>query len=255
MTIMGVLFAMSAVTTYLAARRASASQVPVTPELLDNVLVRARRALEEGQHQQASLMARAVADAAPTPELKVVALEVSAWGAVLAGDVAEARAALREVPSGRHLDVLLRAAIYEADDDPEQAASELEQARRSGDQRPEVIGALVRVFVRQGRFQPACALAAEHLDQLDPSHLRQLAEQALAGQAALAAAHLWDALYQHEGRAEDALAGAIAFVRAERPDAARDLVARALASGDLDRGRLEAEGELEQIAVGLRPAG
>jgi Zn-dependent protease len=245
--IAAALFGVSAITSYLNARR-GASRVPASPELLTQVLTRAKQALDAGEYEQAALMARAVIEAGATSETRMKALQIGGWAALLSGDLAEARAAMREAPPDKPLDVLFRAAIHEADGDAAQAIALLAEARAAGDERPEVVGAWVRTLVAASRYDEAAALTGQHLTILEHGDVRKLAQQGLAEGFPAAAAPLFVRLYEVSGKVEDALEAARAYVRAGQLEAARALVEKAIAAGTVDLARLREDSDLVQVA-------
>jgi Zn-dependent protease len=241
-----LLFAMSAVLTFVNARRAIGLRL-VSPEVLDDVLRRARQALDEGDYDRAYAMARAVFEAAPASDMRRRALEISTWVAVMTNNAAEARALLRDLPPGESLDPLLVGAVHEVDADHEKAAGVLRSARHDGDRRPELSAALVRALLKSSHFEEACALSVEELESLDSADARRVASEALNAGRAEAAAQLFSRLFQLAGQTLDALDAARAFLRAGKRGPALEVLAQATRTGSVDVPGLRADQELAPL--------
>lgn len=181
-------FALGAITSFFAARDSERPVLP--PEAVAELLGRAKAALDAGQHAQASTLARAALEQARDADTARRAVEIGAWAALLSGDAAAARAALRSLPRGIVADALLEAAVLEADGDRTGAAARLLAARREGDLRPELSALLVRLLLGQGRLEEAVRVTEEIFDAVEDDDIRRVAAQAEAGGASEAAARL-----------------------------------------------------------------
>lgn len=223
-----VIFALGGISSFLAARQQR--QGNVDPRALEEILERARGELGEGRPERAGAMAQAVLTAAPTPDVARSAAEIWAWSALDQGDVARARALLREPPGGLPFDALLEGAIHDADGDAERAARVLYRAREASDQRPELLALLVRVELGRGRAADAARLAVGLVSDTDAAELRRVADEA-AGTAAIEAARLSEALFAETGDPNDAFTAARYFARAGEVDEAIAALARAKDAG------------------------
>jgi Zn-dependent protease len=205
-------FAMGAIQSFFASREQPRHAIP--PEAIRELLSRAGSALDAGDHAQAGALARAALEVAADADSARRAIEIGAWAALLAGDVPAARAALKALPAELAPDPMLGAAVLEADGDLPAAASALVDARHSGDRRPQLAAALVRVLLAQGRLEEAVRVTLEIFDQVDDTEIRRVADQAFGGGALEAAGRLYVRLGQRSGDPGDAERAALALARA-----------------------------------------
>ncbi len=239
-----LIFAFGAVSSYFAMQRGAPAPPP--PQVLEQVLVQARAALAAGQHEQAAAMARAVHAAASDAVLARQAAELVAWAALGLGDVAAARAALRDAPPP--VDPLVQGAVSEADGDLERASAVLADAREHGDTRPELAALLVKALLGRARFEQAAHVAADLAGKVPDDELREVATQALQGGAAAPAAQLWLALFDREQEPRDAWDAARALARAGQRGAAIEALARAVGAGEARPDRALRDPDLAELA-------
>lgn len=238
-----MIFAFGAVSSYFAMQRAAP---PPPPQVLEQVIVQARAALANGQYEQAAAMARAVHAAAGDAALARQAAELVAWAALALGDVAAARAALRDAPAP--IDPFLEGAVHEADGDLERAAAVLSAAREHGDARPELAALLVKTLLDRQRFEQAAQVATDLAGQVPDDELREVAGQSLQGGAAARAAAVWMALFAREREPRDAWDAARALARAGQREAAIQALARAVDAGEGEPDRARADPDLAALA-------
>lgn len=182
-----IVFGLGGVMSHLSMERQIAEEQAPSPEAVTQALARARQALDKGEYEQAEQLARVVEQVVSDQAVRPRAREVRLWAALLGGDLAFARSLLVELPADYPVDALLRAAIEEAEGDNYRAAERLEVARRAGDARPELAGALVRLLLKTGRAADAAALTEQILDLTDLDEARRVASEVRAqGQAAAA---------------------------------------------------------------------
>jgi hypothetical protein len=227
--VLGAIIAGAAVLTVWNIRRAEKAVVP--PEMLAEVALRARRALDAGDHRQAIEMGRAVLLTNGPLPLRVRGFETAAWGAIQAGDAVEARALLAELPEGAVADPILVAAIHEVSGAVNHSVEVLQQARERGDRRPELAGHLIRVLLAARRPDEACTLTRETLDSVDSDEARRVAREALGAGAPRGAGELFADVFARDGMVGDAVESARAFLRATDPERARGVLQAALRSG------------------------
>ncbi len=242
-----ILCGFSGVSSYLNARHAVAR--PELPEeALREILARAQALQERGSYGEALAVAMAVFENAPSDSWKVRALNVAGWSAVLAERPAEARAVLARAPVGQALDAFLDASIRELDGDLEGAAMVLSTARRQGDQRAELVGSLIRVWLKLHDYKQACALAASSVDSLSEEDVRRVGSETLAAGIFESAAQLFESLFRQSSAAEDALAAARGWVRGGRTEQAAELLEEAVKSELLNWNQVRSEPELSTLA-------
>jgi len=186
MPIAAVLFGASGVMQFLSVQRREGQAPMPNEQSLETTLNEARRALSAGQGRKALELAREVAERTKSNEQRRAATELLCWAALMAGDLAEARHAVRWL-GPQTLDPLLLARVYEAEQDLFRAAECLRGARTNGDRRTDVAASLIRVLLGLSAHAELTELVLEVLPELDPDEVRQVAaELARAGQGELA---------------------------------------------------------------------
>ncbi|MDX2052114.1 MAG: hypothetical protein SFV15_06980 [Polyangiaceae bacterium] len=243
----GLLFGVSGIFSYVHARR-----TPVRPalpeEALREILARAHALRESERYGEAMAMAMAVFENSPTDAWRTKALDIAGWSAVMAGRAAEARAVLARTPVGQQLDALLEASIRELDGDLTGAAQVLVVARRAGDQRAEVVGALIRIWLKLQEYPKACALAAGCVEQLAEEDVRRVGSETLEAGVFESAAQLFESLFRQSRLPEDALSAARGWVRGGRAELAAVLLGQAVQEERLEWSQVKTEPELEALA-------
>ncbi len=186
MPIAAVLFGASGIMQYLSMQRQQGAAAP-TERDLEATLAEARRALEAGQGPRALGLAREVTERTKSDQQRRIATEILCWAALLVGDHAEARHAVRWL-GHEQVDPLLLARVYEAEQDGLRAAECLRSARAKGDRRSEVAASLIRVLLGLSAYGELTELVLEVFSELDPDEVRQVASELnRVGQGELAA--------------------------------------------------------------------
>ncbi|MBX3181490.1 MAG: hypothetical protein KIT72_13545 [Polyangiaceae bacterium] len=220
-------------------------------EVLEETLGHAREALEQGKYPEAHAVARAVLEASTAPELKLKAVELAAWSALLGDEAALARQVLERAPADQPLDPYLRAAVSEALGEDDDAARALAHARRTGDQRLEVAALYVKVLLKLGDVERAARVTTDIFEETPTEDARKVGEAALGGGAPLAAAALYDRLFERTEAHADALQAVRGFARAGQLDAALRAVTAGVAAG-LDPATLRADASLQALVADAR---
>ena len=247
-----LIFALGGVTSFMAERNRPQHQGPPPPELLAQVMVRAKEAMEAGDYATAAAMSRAVFDASTDPEQRGLALELSGWAAVLGEDAPAARDVLRHVPPDAQIDPYLEGAIHELDGDVDRARAVLLSARHSGDVRPELAGLLVRVLLKTGRFDDAARLTSEILDETPDEDARRVASEAFNAGAAEPAGRLLHALFERTQEPRDAYDAARGYARAELRDEALTALEQAVRAGHSEPTRARTDADLSTLSDDAR---
>ncbi len=220
-------------------------------QVLEQTLGHAQEALNQGKYPEAHAVARAVLEASTAPELKLKAAQIAAWAALLGGEAALARQALALAPADQPLDPYLRAAVSEALGEDEDAASALAHARRTGDQRLEVVALYVKVLLKLKDVERAARVTADIFEETPTEDARRVADAALTGGAPLAAATLFDRLFARTEAHADALQAVRGFARAGQLDAALRTMTAGVAVG-LDPAALRGDVSLQALVDDAR---
>lgn len=228
--IAAVMFGLSGIMEYRAMERARKADLAITPEQLEQALLVARQALDDGEPERTLQLTHMIGALPASPEQQRRALELGAWAALAAGQHAEARHALRVLSPGP-IDALLQAAVLEAHGDTERAVACLRQAREAGDNRPQVSASLVRVLLQNGRYGEAAAVTRQILDDVPLDDARRVAKEAFEGGRAQPSAELSLALFERTHDPNDAVAAARAYLLIDDRIKATDAVAQAVAAG------------------------
>ncbi|MEZ4226252.1 MAG: site-2 protease family protein [Polyangiaceae bacterium] len=224
-----LVFGMGGVSSFLAALR---TEQPLLPESARfELLARARERLEAQDFAQVQTLARVLLQSARDPADRAAALELVAWAALGAGQLGDARAAVRELVAGGSCDPHLHAAVALAEGDSAEAQRITARALELGDARVELLSLAVRAELECGHHRRAAELAARLVGQVEPAELRQLAAAAAEHGEASAAGRLLEALFVAEKDADDAWSAALAFARAGNADDALRTLSRAVRAG------------------------
>jgi len=228
LTLAALVFLFSSVIQYFSVRRATAvAESPVPLRQLELLLAQARGALENGDHESAARISRAVVESAPTSAIRRQAAEVYAWAALGMSQQGEARRALEWMSDGA-LDPLLQAALLEADGDAERAIHCLRQARTVGDERAQVAASLVRLLLGADRYGEAALTTIQILDHVTPEEARLVVVACRDGGRPVPAAELSEALFARTGLVSDLLDAVASYVAAGNTNTACSTLALAL---------------------------
>ena len=245
-----IVFWVGGVTSYVSLRRQIAERLRAPASGWAPVLTRIRAELDAGRLPQARALARAAHAGCTVPEERHRALELLAWGALMASDREELQS-LRSsaVPAeGGTPDALLWASIDEALDDVPAALERVATARQAGDRRPELAALEIRLLLKAERAGDAARLTQEILGEIDAEEARRVAELAFSTSSALPAAALYRALFDTEHRASDAYQAARAYMRAGMPEPAMQALADAVAAGYSDTDAARSDDDLAALA-------
>lgn len=229
MPIGAVILGWAAFSNWSALRKPKTVEVPQST--LYETLALARHALDNERFPEAHAMARAVFEATPDSKLKAAAANVGAWAALLGGEPGEARQVLERAPADQPVDPYLRAAVAEALGEDQSALEALSHARRTGDARIEVAALYVKVLLKVGDAERAARVTGDIFEETPTDDARHVADAARDAGAALAAAVLYERIFQRSQRGDDGLQAARGFASAGQVDAALKTLGAAVAAG------------------------
>jgi Zn-dependent protease len=127
------------------------------------------------------------------------------------------------------------------------ARNVLEAARFSGDNRKEIFGPLIQVYLRLGEPARAAALGLDCVESISSDDVRSLATMVSEQGAGSWAGRLLEALFRRERHPDDAFEAARAFARGGDRAKAIDLMKGAVAAGFDDASRIYADEALVGI--------
>ncbi|MCA9643295.1 MAG: site-2 protease family protein [Polyangiaceae bacterium] len=224
-----IILGWAAATNWMSLRRPEPAPIP--KEALLQMLTEARNAMDQGRLAEAHAIGRAVFEATPDADVRRRAAEIGAWSALLGGDPAAAEQVLERAPKDQPLDPYLRAAVLEASGQDQRAVETIAHARRAGDTRLELAALYIKALLKVGDFERAARVTLDIFDDTPSDDARRVAHAALDGGAALAAASLFERLFERTGVADDGVSGLRGFVEAEQMDAALRLLRQAVSAG------------------------
>lgn len=236
-----IILGWAAATNWMSLRRPEPAAIPRAALL--QMLDEARQAMDQGKLAEAHAIARAVFEATPDAEVRRRAAEIGAWSALLGGDSDAAKQVLERAPRDQPIDPYLRAAVYEALDDDQRAVETLAHARRAGDTRLEVAALYVKALLKVGDRERAARVTLDIFDETPSDDARRVAQAALEAGAWVAAASLFERLFERTGVADDGVQGLRGFVEAGQMDAALRLLRQAVSAG-LDPERVRSDERL-----------
>lgn len=224
----------------------------ISAEIL-SLLHRARKAMADDDIAKArdlcnSLLERDPAsENAPPPNAKREALEILAWASLGNEELDDAASKLEEAKKLGDVDLALVGAVHFAKREMSQARRVLEAARARGDDRKEVVGPLIQILIEQGEVARAAAIAFDIVDALSEDDARRMAQLAFDNAAFDWSARLYETVFVRKSQAEDAYEAARAHAQDGAYDRASDMLRKAVAAGFNDRTRAWSDKALEAL--------
>ncbi|MGE0321417.1 MAG: site-2 protease family protein [Polyangiaceae bacterium] len=244
-----IILGWAAASNWMSLRRPEPAPIP--KEALLQMLTRARQAMDQGRHAEAHAIGRAVFEATEDADVRRRAAEIGAWSALLGGDPASAEQVLERAPKDQPIDPYLHAAVFEALDQDQRAVETIAHARRAGDTRLELAALYVKALLKVGDVERAARVTLDIVDETPSDDARRVAQAALDGGAALAAASLFERLFERTKVADDGVSGLRGFVEAGQMDAALRLLRQAVSAG-LDPERVRHDDRLSALRQDTR---
>ncbi len=236
LTFGAIILGWAAATNWMSLRRPESAAIP--KEALLHMLDEAREAMDQRKLAEAHAIARAVFEATQDFDVRRRAAEIGAWSALLGGDPSAAQQVLERAPKDQPIDPYLRGAVFEALGDDQRAVETLAHARRAGDARLELAALYVKALLKVGDHERAARVTLDIFDDTPSDDARRVAQTALDAGAWVAAASLFERLFERTRVADDGVHGLRGFVEAGQMDAALRLLRSAISAGlDPDRVR------------------
>ena len=145
------------------------------------------------------------------------------------------------------VDPALRGVVMLARGDRKQARRALEEARKRGDNRKEVVGPLIQILIEEGEIARASAVALDIVESLSDEDTRKMAQIAFEGGAFDWSARLYEAVFAREGQADDAYEAARAAAKDGQDEKALRLLRNAVEAGFSDRARAWSDAALSAL--------
>lgn len=238
MPIAAIFVGWAGITNFLRVQRAAKGPAPgaePSPMALAHTLQRAQRELDREQWQQAHAIAVAVLEATRNPETQKEALEIAGW-ALLTGNEAAAATALLDSRPQLAVDPYLRGAVLTAGGDASRAAEVLGQARRQGDERPQLAALYVKNLLDSDQLESAARVTRDILGEIPADEARAVAERAFDA-APLAAATVFEELFERgSDDPSDSYRAARGYALAGQSDAAFRALSIAVGAGYAESG-------------------
>lgn len=199
---------------------------------LEDMLKKAKAALDAGDADAAYELASQVATRAHTLPLRNGANTALAWVHVARREGAKAREALARLEPRGVIDPYTVAAVEEAAGETTRARDLLDEARSVGMRSPEMLKLHIDLYARDGRLGDVARLALEDAALLSYGDARAVLDALIEQGEHRLAAPLAARLFELHGKADDALDEARELSRSGAYDAALDALERLLAPND-----------------------
>ncbi len=220
---------------------------------LEDMLKKAKRALEAGEADEAYALASQVATRAHTLPLRNGAYTALAWAHVARRDGQKAREALAKLEPRGVIDPYTVAAVEEAAGDVTRARQLLDEARGVGMRSPEMLKLHIDLYARDGRLADVARLTLEDLELLSYDDARAVLDALIGADEKILTVLLAARLFEVYGKAVDALDHARTLSRMGNHDKALDVLERLLAPDD-KTGTSSHRAELDLDAIRNDPA-
>ncbi len=227
-------------------------KAPEKPEeVLDPAIVaqlkEAKEALDDDRYDEAGTLAELVLSEEPPKRARLAALQILGWAHLLEDRPQEAARIIKAIERDGQPDLAMVGAIMLAEEREDEARKVLERARSQGDDRKEVVGPLIQILVRQNEVARAAAIALDIVDTLSEDDVRQMASIAFDHEAYAWSSRLSEAVFEREGKADDAYEAARSRALDGDPSGALILLRRAVAAGFTDAARVWSDKALEAL--------
>jgi Zn-dependent protease len=259
------IFGMSAAQSFFRLRD-PVSEDPVAPtrvrrerDEVDPATVRAlaevRRAIDADDGELALRLALAVAEGEggkrPSDTVRAEALHLAAWAALSLGRADEAERYVARLGRKEGVDAALAGNIRFAQGRDDEARSILQGALAEGDDRKEVFGPLIQLWLRAGEPARAAALAVDAAESISSEDLRTLARMVADEGAHHWAGRLLELVYGRDHVSDDGLEAVGAYARGGSGEQAIALVRKIVEAGHADAHAIYGDSELAALAPSL----